>query len=1570
MKDFSVFYRFAVVVLLSVFSVSNAWCIETGDVVTVGDYTYELHVRNAFNVNDADSAQAYVVYNDTYKNISEVVLPEQIIVENTTFVVRKIADGAFSDCTELKNVTFPGTLQTIGQGAFTGCIGIASISLPNSVTSVSDNAFDSCTGITNLVLNTTHVEGWFRNVRNQITKVTLGDDVRYIDNGAFSEFRNLSSIKLPNHLISIGGSAFKSCEKIEEIVIPASVTSVSLTAFTGCRQLLTIKVEAGNSKYDTRNDCNAIIVTNTNKLLLGCGGSTIPDGVTEIGEKAFYNTSITEVVIPASVTKIGDQAFNYCSRLASLSVAQGNSSFESTDGCNAIIDKQTKQLLYGTYKTTVIPSTVTGIAPRAFAGVSQAFSIKQLPESFGKIDKQAFADCTGLESIKIPFNVGIIDTLAFGGCNGLKKFVIPASIYKIRKEAFRDCRSLDTLEIPGTVGELGEYVWMNCNNLKKVTVEDGLLKELPVSTFQGCSNLEEVTLKASSRSFKIGTNAFKSCNKMKRFYVTCSDGCPKAEVNAFGSDYSAIANTVLYAFKRNADDGEAWYHFAKFINVLTLNHFDEVTKLYYNVKDGDVAEVTSDMEDDTDIAKPYKYSGDIVIPDSVTIGGTKYPVQLIEERAFVNHTDITSVTIGKKLAEIGESAFEGCTGLTTLNVTDAKSLYTIGNAAFKNCSSLTAASLPDTTKVIGQEAFMNCTALATLKLPVRLKTLGVQAFTDCKALESVAIPKTITVIENSTFLRCAKLATVVLHDGITTINESAFGYCQALKNFEMPAQLQTIGASAFRDCKTLTDVTLPESLKSIGVEAFRYCEGLTNILLPTQMTTLNSQAFGNCVNLKSMALPAGMKIVNDRAFYLCTKLEVLTIGENVTEIGQEAFYGCPLRSIYCKPLNDPKVYSNSFSEAAYTNATIFLQEGANENYNNSLVWGVFKKGSLLTYSLKYVVDGEEYKTYVVNGGAVVTPEPIPVKGSRQFSGWKGEPELMPAKDSVITGSFMYDINFLVKKDGEFLTDKDTLVQNKNIADSLFYGAAVTAPQPWITGASIKWVSLPKEMPAADVTIVGSYVRNKYAVKYYVDGEEYRCDSVLYQGKVEPPLDIAEIPRKIFEWGSYPETMPAHDVAVYGKYIAQFYCDGINIRMDEASGVARVIKYTATGINSKFAFNKNTRTDLTTVVIPEKVLTVSSISCDVVAIDHDAFNGFTQLTSVTVPKTVESIGEQAFRDCRKLTTITLPRKVTEISNGAFMYCGKLEKVEAQLVRTIGSKAFYGCSALKQADFNYLEEVGKQAFYNCTALTDIHLYKVKKLGSEAFAKTVNIARIYCDATNVPQMDANTFESSVYENAIVYVGKEYIPAYKADENWAQFKKFDYLENHDVIYYVNGKEYKRVSYQTGELIVAEPEPTDGNRIFSGWSTIPAAMAHEDIVVTGQFRYILTYQFEGEVKQKSWVFSGESVEAPAVDEREGYVVYWENDIDIMAERDTVIVGYYCKRGDANGDGDVDIADAVTVVNDVVDKANPKFIGVASDVNNDGDIDIADAVQIVNYLVGKRELLSRRLDEVELPEPE
>ena len=288
---------------------------------------------------------------------------------------------AFGGCSGLTSVTIPESVKGIGNVAFSGCSGLTSVTIRGSVTSIGGWAFEGCSGlkkvivpdiaawcgisfsyngnplsyahhlysdeeteITDLIIpnSVTRISSRAFEGCSGLTSVTIPNSVTSIEIQAFQACTGLTSVTIPNSVTSILNYAFDGCSGLISVTIPNSVTRIYKSAFADCANLTSIMVDAGNTKYDSRNDCNAIIETATNTLIAGCKNTTIPNSVTSIGESAFEGHSgMTSITIPNSVTSIGDHAFSGCSGLTSITIPNsvttiGESAFHNCSGLTSI----------------------------------------------------------------------------------------------------------------------------------------------------------------------------------------------------------------------------------------------------------------------------------------------------------------------------------------------------------------------------------------------------------------------------------------------------------------------------------------------------------------------------------------------------------------------------------------------------------------------------------------------------------------------------------------------------------------------------------------------------------------------------------------------------------------------------------------------------------------------------------------------------------------------------------------------------------------------------------------------------------------------------------------------------------------------------------------------------------------------------------------------------------------------------------------------------------------------------------------------------------------------------------
>ena len=407
----------------------------------------------------------------------------------------------------------------------------------------------------------------------------------------------------------------------------------------------------------------------------------------------------------------------------------------------------------------------------------------------------------------------------------------------------------------------------------------------------------------------------------------------------------------------------------------------EIDGIYYNLNP---YEMTAGVS-----SNPNGYSGDIVIPAVVNYEGNNYDVTSIMSYAFDKCSELTAITIPNSVTSIGYSAFYECRSLISLTIPN--SVTSIGGCAFYYCSSITTVNISNIVKTIGDCAFQGCTNLKSITIPDNVITIGNYAFCGCSSLTSIAIPSS-----------------------VTTIGDAAFESCIKLTSVSIPSSITTFGDYAFYGCYCLTSVTIANGVTNIGNYTFIYCSALTSINIPNSVTSIGEGAFQYCSLLKELQLPDKLKIIKRATFQSCNSLKSVTIPATVEFIYAEAFYGCnALESIKALPENPPFIYDNTFSNYS---APLIVPQGCKEAYQSAQGWKNFTDISDSRHKLTYMVDGEEYKSYIIESGTAITPEPEPTKDTYKFSGWSEIPETMPNHDVIVTGTFerYFDVGHLAK----------------------------------------------------------------------------------------------------------------------------------------------------------------------------------------------------------------------------------------------------------------------------------------------------------------------------------------------------------------------------------------------------------------------------------------------------------------------------------------------------------------------------------------------------------------------------
>ena len=392
--------------------------------------------------------------------------------------VTSIDSSAFGDCYKLVEVINHSSLNITKGSSSNGYIGRYAEEVHNGeskIDNVGDYLFYTYDGVNYLL-------AYIGNDTELVLPDNYNGDAYKIYRYAFSNYRSITSISIPDSVTSIGSSAFSGRGSLEAVYITdiAAWCEISFGDYVA------------NPLYNAENlYLNGKLVTNL----------VIPDSVTSIGSYAFYGCdSLISITIPDSVTSIGTQAFDDCTRLTSVTIKNGITSI----GSYAFSDC--------TNLTSVtIGSGVTSIGNSAFSNCTSLTSVT-IGSGVTSIGNFAFSNCTSLKSIIIPDNVTSIGSSAFAYCYGLTSVTIGNGIKSIGAYAFRDCTSLTSVTIKNGITSIGSYAFAYCYGLTSVTIP-GSVTSIGDYAFAWCSNLTYLTIGNGVKS--IGSAAFYDCTSLE-----------------------------------------------------------------------------------------------------------------------------------------------------------------------------------------------------------------------------------------------------------------------------------------------------------------------------------------------------------------------------------------------------------------------------------------------------------------------------------------------------------------------------------------------------------------------------------------------------------------------------------------------------------------------------------------------------------------------------------------------------------------------------------------------------------------------------------------------------------------------------------------------------------------------------------------------------------------------------------------------------------------------------------------------------------------------------------------------
>ena len=1100
----------------------------------------------------------------------------------------KVIDNLFQNMESSLKVDFQNQITEIGNHAFDSSL-ITGITGTNKLVKIGEYAFNSCAGISGKVelpaVTEIHAYAFSKIFA---TDFEISENITLIDNSAFMNCTNLKAINkndgvadvdLGNmtKLAEIGKQAFAGCSSIVSLRLSGTITKINESAFS---KLTTL----ANVKFNDNGEA----------------------GTTELGSSVFSGcTNLVEVSTAKNVGIIGSSAFSGCIKLMRLNLAEGLQIIKSGafSGCarlegalpEGVSEKYSsasgaKVMLPNEKAVLEIPGTVTAIEDSAFAS---CYSADETLQADGEKEPSDYK--IGIKAVHIAGNPAgtTIGASAFAGCQNLTKLTLGEGVTGLGDSALKDTR-LEEITIPSTfetgTAKNSPFTSGENSTLKKVTFADGI-QVIPQYFLNNITTLTKIEIPASVQ--KIGDHAFADCS-----------------------------NLTAVTFKEQADSK---------LTTIDTSAFEGCS-----------------------LMKLSK------LPEGLTT---------INASAFKDCKKISLTDLPTGLITIGNAAFENC---TMLRIGKLPAITALGMAAFKNCVKLSFLSV-DTSNLaeINATAFEGCTGLSSVQInggEKKQTTIADGAFATCNSLKWLDIENVKSIGKNA----FAKLPFSALEiNQVDTIGESAFASCDKLEN-PVIQNVKTIGASAFAGSGAQTDdnKVLLDSIQNVGSRAFEGCqftsadirdlEKVTTYTDPETKieyspfakssikkvefsdetkNTVCTKAFKNVTSLQSVELAycftyGNISTIDASAFEGCVNLTDINLSDKLTTINGLAFYNTGLTEITVP--------------ASLTKITTASAAGKNVG---PFAGGVLRKVTFadgVTKSLQGMFMGTTSLEEVVLPKSLKTIDQNAFKDCSSLKklsvGKSGGENVLDTVETINAGAFngCSSLETLTLKNVAKIDSSDT---NRT------FGGCTSLKKVSVTGVT-----------TTDNT-------GKTTLSTTIGTSAFKDNKALKEINLDTIKTVSQEAFRgcgVADDGTDPATLTLNNVNAIGSLA--FYGCGF-----KAVQIPRQLTSVATGKIDGVEYGPFAGGKLETVSFGTLINTIPDNLC----------MNTTSLQKIelqSVKASLRTIGKNAFKGCTSVEEVTIPKGILTVSNSAFEGCSGLTDVTIA-AKTINAKAFAECKNLK-------------------------------------------------------------------------------------------------------------------------------------------------------------------------------------------------------------------------------------------------------------------------------------------------
>ena len=890
---------------------------------------------------------ATVIADDSYSELTEVNIPEQVECEGIACLVDSIADKAFRSSRYLKFVTLPSSLKTIGENAFYSCYRLKEVNIPEGCETIGSSAFAYCSDLQKVVLpatlsslgdkafgetsalvsvishckspcqiseNVFCISSWNEEMQSNEYKpspatlyVPVGRKDDYIAKG-WDQFAKIEEGELVDAVI--GGLKYQlqtkdktaivlqdeSYEELTEVNIPERVKydgtdylviGIADDAFRECR-ITSVTFPSTLKSIGNNAFCNCYNIKELN----------IPEGCETIGRSAFvYCNDLQKVVLPATLTSLGDYAFRNNKLLISVfSYCKSPCHISEHVFCIESWNPETSAYDYNPSPATLyVP--VGSKAEYIAKGWDQFAKISEGEPEEAVIDGLRYqlltAEKTAIvlpdESYQEFTEVNIPEQVEYNG--------VACSVIGIAEEVFNSCFKITSITLPSTLKSIGESAFAYCRYIKELNIPEGC-ETIGNSAFFYCSELRKLVLPTILPM--LGDNAFGETEALASVVSHCKSPCQISE-NVFGI---SSWNSEKHVYEHEPSPATFYVPVG-----CKAEYIDKGWDQFAKIEEGE--------------------------PEEAVLTGLRYQFLSTEKTAIVfpdeSYQELTEVNIPERVE------YDGTNYL----------VVGIANAAFYDCSSITSVTFPSTLKAIGRSAFTSCRSLQELNIPEGCEAIGRKAFAYCSGLKKIVLPATLSCLDNDAFEATSALISVISHCKTPcSIGEHVFktwgwneekqgyyynsspailyvpvgckaeyiekGWDQFIKISEgepeeaiideLRYQLQDTEKTAIvlRDESYygFTEVNIPERVKyngsdylvvGIAKEAFNSCSHIESVILPSSLKSIGESAFLYCIRLKEINIPKGCETIGRSAFGNCRGLQKIVLPATLSSLGNNAF---------------------------------------------------------------------------------------------------------------------------------------------------------------------------------------------------------------------------------------------------------------------------------------------------------------------------------------------------------------------------------------------------------------------------------------------------------------------------------------------------------------------------------------------------------------------------------------------------------------------------------------------------------------------------------------------------------